>query len=85
MNKTLYAADKPEDCHQCYFWKDNRKGCSLGTENCYYLVSEPPKKKSECEDCPYGRYHPCIGWCTKKILRKDYGKETDKECENNAV
>lgn len=85
MNKTLYAADKPEDCRQCYFWKGSRKGCSLGTENCYYLVSEPPKKKSECDDCPYGRCHPCIGWCMKKILRKDYGKETDKECENNAV
>lgn len=44
LNKTLYAADKPEDCRQCYFWKGSRKGCSLGMENCYYLVSEPPKK-----------------------------------------
>lgn len=85
MNKTLYAADKPGDCSQCYFWKGSRKGCSLGKENCYYLVAEPSKRKSECDDCPYGRNHPCIGWCTKKILRKDYGKEPDKECEDNAM
>ena len=38
--------------------------------NCYYLISLPPKSKSECDDCPYGRDHPCIGWCTKKVMRE---------------
>ncbi len=24
---------------------------------------------SECRDCPYGRDSPCIGWCTKEVMR----------------
>lgn len=65
MNKTVYAADKLSDCHYCYFWTNGRKGCRLGRNNCYYLISLPPKPKSECDGCPYGRDHSCIGWCTK--------------------
>ena len=67
MSKPVYAADKPSDCHYCYYWTNGRKGCRLGRNNCYYLISLPPKPKSECDGCPYGRDHPCIGWCTKKI------------------
>lgn len=70
MNKNLYAPEKPNDCRYCYFWSGNRKRCSLGTQNCYYLITAPRKEKSECEGCPYGRDHPCIGWCTKKIMRE---------------
>lgn len=69
MSKTVYAADKPDDCRFCYFWKNRKQGCRLGKENCYYLISVPPKPKTECDGCPYGRDHPCIGWCTKKIMR----------------
>ena len=24
---------------------------------------------SECRNCPYGRDSPCIGWCTKEVMR----------------
>ena len=64
-----YAADKPNDCRFCYFWKNDSTGCSLGKDNCYYLIAVPPKPKSECDGCPYGRAHPCIGWCTKQAMR----------------
>ena len=67
LSKPVYTADKPSDCHYCYFWTNGRKGCRLGRNNCYYLISLPPKPKSECDGCPYGRDHPCIGWCTKKV------------------
>ena len=67
LSKPVYTADKPSDCHYCYFWTNGRKGCRLGRNNCYYLISLPPKPKSECDGCPYGRNHPCIGWCTKKV------------------
>ena len=43
MSKTVYAADKPDDCRFCYFWKNRKQGCRLGKENCYYLISVPPK------------------------------------------
>ena len=78
--KSRYAEDKTEDCRRCYFWKGSHKGCSL-ERKCYYLVAEAQKKKSECQDCPYGSNYSCIGWCTKMILRK----EPDKECGDNAV
>lgn len=69
MSKTLYAAEKPSDCRQCRFWHKNT-GCTLGKANCYYLISVAPQPKSECDGCPYGRDRPCIGWCTKKIMRE---------------
>ena len=72
LSKPVYTADKPSDCHYCYFWTNGRKGCRLGRNNCYYLISLPPKPKSECDGCPYGRDHPCIGWCTKKVISKAY-------------
>ena len=40
-----YAADKPNDCRFCYFWKNDSTGCSLGKDNCYYLIAVPPKPK----------------------------------------
>lgn len=69
MSKTVYAPEKPKDCRYCYFWKNSKKGCSLGEDKCYYLTSVPSKPKSECDGCPYGRDHPCIGWCTKQVMR----------------
>lgn len=70
MDKNIYAEDKPKDCRYCYFWRGKRKGCELGVENCYYIIKVQPKPKSECDGCPYGRVNPCIGWCTKKIMRE---------------
>ena len=34
---------------------------------------EVAAEKNECDGCPYGRYSPCIGWCTKKVLGKGGG------------
>ena len=43
----------------CFFWKNRKKGCVLGKENCYYLI-EPPKGPSKCEGRPYKRAKPCV-------------------------
>lgn len=75
VSKNLYTEDKPTECSQCYFWAGRKKCCTLGKENCYYRrVEEKANTNSQCDGCPYGRDHPCIGWCTRKILRKDAGK-----------
>lgn len=69
-----YAADKPSSCRYCYYWKDRKTGCTLGKENCFYekpiQQNKKKKSKSECDNCPYGRAQPCIGWCTKQIIRE---------------
>ena len=28
------------------------------------------KKPSACKGCPYGAHQPCIGWCTRKIIKE---------------
>lgn len=57
---------KPKDCRYCYYY--GRHGCMLKV--CYYDRPKPETKPvSECDDCPYGKCGPCIGWCTKEILR----------------
>ena len=42
MGGIRYQASRPADCRHCFFWKNRKKGCVLGKENCYYLI-EPPK------------------------------------------
>lgn len=64
-----YSSDKPDSCRHCYFWKRNKKCCGLGEDNCYYLLEEKKESKSICDGCPYGRDHPCIGWCTIQVMR----------------
>ena len=54
MDGIRYHASRPTDCRHCFFWKNRKKGCVLGKENCYYLI-EPPKGPSKCEGCPYKR------------------------------
>ena len=61
-----YTEDKPKDCRYCYFWGRKKKGCML--DSCYYQRKQE-NVNSECYGCPYGRGQPCIGWCTRKILR----------------
>lgn len=78
MDGRRYADDKPKDCRLCYFWHRVSKRCSLGEENCFYLLSiEDTRKKpvTVCDGCPYGRASPCIGWCTRKILGQLGGEE----------
>ena len=70
MSQTVFAADKPSDCRFCYYWNNKESACFLGKDKCYYLITTPQMQKSECDGCPYGQYYPCIGWCTKKILRE---------------
>lgn len=71
MQEKRYSPDKPSDCSKCYFWKGKIKGCGLGEENCYYLITfSSDQTQSQCDGCPYGQVHPCIGWCTKKIMRE---------------
>lgn len=64
MSET-YADGKPKDCRYCYYF--DRDGCTL--KHCYYDQPKKQKPKSECDGCPYGRYSPCIGWCTKEVIR----------------
>ena len=65
-----HTEDKPKDCRYCYFWKQT-EGCTFrGKTGCYYVSAQkPPAAVSECDGCPYGRASPCIGWCTKELLR----------------
>ena len=59
MDGIRYHASRPADCRHCFFWKNRKKGCVLGKENCYYLI-EPRKGPSKCEGCPYKRAKPCV-------------------------
>ena len=59
MDGIRYHASRPADCRHCFFWKNRKKGCVLGKENCYYLI-EPSKGPSKCEGCPYKRAKPCV-------------------------
>ena len=43
MSEIRYASDKPKDCKFCYYWNSRKKDCSLGKENCYYIL---PEKKA---------------------------------------
>ena len=73
------------DCRYCLYWKEKRKGCvspkhcspteqQTSERN---VVAQPHDDKdneaiapvSECMNCPYGRDSPCIGWCTKEVMR----------------
>ena len=68
MDGIRYHASRPADCRHCFFWKNRKKGCVLGKENCYYLIA-PPKGPSKCEGCPYKRAKPCVlGPCYKDLM-----------------
>ncbi len=68
-----YHADRPSSCRFCYWWKNRKKGCILGKENCYYLA-ESPETNPRCENCGY---KPCFGICFKDI---DDAKGVNKKC-----
>lgn len=66
------------DCRYCLYWKGLRKGCTYEKGCCCDIPQMPPNKPpqpqptvavSECDNCPYGRDSPCIGWCTKDVMR----------------
>lgn len=68
LAQEFYTDDKPQNCRVCYFWGGRYTGCTL--DKCYYLKPPEETVESDCVGCPYGRDHPCIGWCTKKIMRE---------------
>jgi len=66
------------DCRYCLYWKGLRKGCTYEDGCCCDIPQTPPNKPpksqptttiSECDNCPYGRDSPCLGWCTKEAMR----------------
>lgn len=71
-----YAADKPVSCSYCFFWGSKKTGCEL--DECFYILpqnvhdfpQEDTVEKSECENCPYGKVFPCIGYCLRKIMQE---------------
>ena len=80
-DETRYAADKPSDCKKCYWWDEEEQGCILGEGKCYFILPKPKKKpKSECNGCPYGKAHPCVGYCLRRIMNKSYGGQGDGIC-----
>lgn len=83
-------------CRYCLYWKGKRKGCTYEDGCCCPVPQKPARRNSveihyetvvaeklpvsECTDCPYGRDSPCLGWCTKEIMRsfgllKERGKD----------
>jgi len=71
-----YHKAKPHTCRKCFFWKNKKTGCVLGTENCYFLaekIKTPEEKK--CEGCPYGRADQiCVAACCFRDLEQDMRK-----------
>ena len=71
-----YSRDRPKSCEFCYYWKGHQAGCSLGEQNCFYIIHEKKKIKKEpdpCDGCPYGKHAPCIGWCTVEVMNAVLG------------
>ena len=76
-------------CEYCLFWKGRKVGCIYSHGCCCPVAQKPlvrfgvqiqyPKieptiaSQSKCDGCPYGRDTPCIGWCTKELLRSVRG------------
>lgn len=73
------------NCRYCLYWKGKKKGCVYSDDCCCSAAQKPKRGNdaeqfsdadkenithiSECKDCPYGRDSPCIGWCTKEVMR----------------
>ncbi|MCC8029482.1 MAG: hypothetical protein LIO75_06785 [Lachnospiraceae bacterium] len=69
-----FSRDKPKECKFCYFWHPGKKVCKPGEEKCFYIIPEAePPEPTRCDDCPYGRVAPCIGWCTVDVLATVFG------------
>ncbi|MCC8127452.1 MAG: hypothetical protein LIO92_08640 [Clostridiales bacterium] len=35
-----YSRDRPKKCEFCYYWKGRLAGCSLGEQNCFYIIHD---------------------------------------------
>ena len=64
-----YYDDKPDTCRKCFFWKNRKVGCVLGTQNCYYLAEAvKTEQEKKCEGCCYAKGHPCFSAVCYKEL-----------------
>lgn len=70
-----YYADRPNDCRDCFFWKNNKRRCTLKEHNCYYLAAPMPKV-NKCNNCPYARGRACVTLsCYKELAAMVEGKK----------
>ena len=61
INGIRYYADRPESCRKCFFWKNRKGGCILGSQNCYYLAEAVmTAQEKKCEGCCYANGQPCV-------------------------
>ena len=66
-----YYAERPHDCRKCFFWKNKKVGCTLGSKNCYYLAEViKTEQEKKCENCPYAKGQPCVSASCYKDLEK---------------
>lgn len=64
-----YYRDRPNNCRDCFFWKNRKVGCMLGAENCYYLAETvKTAQEKKCEGCSYAKGGPCVSACCYKDL-----------------
>ena len=72
-------------CRYCLYWKGKKTGCIYPSGCCCPIPQKPPVRngqpviypkeqedspaKTECDGCPYGRDSPCLGWCTKQVMK----------------
>ena len=71
INGIRYYSDKPHDCRKCYFWKNNKAGCILGKQNCYYLAETyMTEQEKKCKGCPYAKGQPCVSASCYRDLGK---------------
>ena len=69
-----YGADRPENCRNCFLWKNRKKGCTL--DACYYLLEAPEVVKSPCTGCPYAADRPCVLIpCYKELVKEMHEKQ----------
>lgn len=66
-----YYEDKPNSCRHCFFWKNRKKGCILGKQNCYYLAEAVmTEQEKKCTGCCYAKGQPCVSATCYKDLDK---------------
>lgn len=69
IDRIRYYDDKPDTCRKCFFWKNRKVGCVLGTQNCYYLAEAvKTEQEKKCEGCCYAKGHPCASAVCYKEL-----------------
>ena len=66
-----YYADRTETCRKCFFWKNRKAGCVLGSHDCYYLAEAvKTEQEKKCESCCYARGRACVSaTCYKELDR----------------